>query len=82
MSLLMHHAKTTPHPPSTMSEQSIAADVDALVLDCLAKEPSLRPASADVLLERFSKLSAAERWEPQQARTWWELHDPELARVS
>ena len=65
-----------------MSEQSIAADVDALVLDCLAKEPSLPPANADVLLERFSKLSVAERWEPRQARAWWELHDPELARVS
>ena len=65
-----------------MSEQSIAADVDALVLDCLAKEPSLPPANADVLLERFSKLSVAERWEPWQARAWWELHDPELARVS
>jgi DNA-binding NtrC family response regulator len=82
MSLLMHHARTTPLPPSTMTEQSIAADVDALVLDCLAKEPSLRPAGADVLLERLSTLSVADRWEQRQARTWWELHNPELARVS
>jgi DNA-binding NtrC family response regulator len=82
MSLLMHHVNTTPLPPSHMSEQSIPADVDALVLDCLAKAPFLRPANADVLLERFGRLSVADRWEQRQARAWWELHDPELARVS
>ncbi len=81
MSMLMHHAKTTPVPPSTVSEQSIPADVDALVLDCLAKAPSRRPASADVLLERFSKLSVANGWEQRHAGAWWELHEPELGIV-
>ena len=80
MSMLMHHSNTTPLPPSTMSEESIPADVDALVLECLSKPPSLRPANADVLWERLSKLSVADRWEPRHARVWWELHDPELTR--
>ncbi len=80
MSMLMHHSNTTPLPPSAMSEESIPADVDALVLECLSKAPSLRPANADVLLERFDKLSVADRWEPRRARVWWELHDPELTR--
>ena len=80
MSMLMHHSNTTPLPPSTMSEESIPADVDALVLECLSKTPSLRPANADVLWERLSKLSVADRWEPRHARVWWELHDPELAK--
>ena len=80
MSMLMHHSNTTPLPPSTMSEESIPADVDALVLECLSKAPSLRPANADVLWERLSKLSVADRWEPRHARVWWELHDPELTR--
>ena len=48
MSLLMHHSKTTPSPPSAISEEAIPADLDALVLECLSKEPSRRPASADV----------------------------------
>lgn len=78
MSLLMHHSKTTPCPPSIMSEEFIPADVDALVLECLSKAPSLRPPNAEILLERFSKLSVADRWEPRHARAWWELHDPEL----
>jgi serine/threonine-protein kinase len=80
MSMLMHHSNTTPLPPSAMSEETIPADVDALVLECLSKAPAQRPASADVLLERLSKLSVANRWEPRHARVWWELHDPELTR--
>jgi eukaryotic-like serine/threonine-protein kinase len=80
MSMLMHHSNTAPLPPSTMSEESIPADVDALVLECLSKAPSLRPANADVLWERLNKLSVADRWEPRHARVWWELHDPELTR--
>jgi DNA-binding NtrC family response regulator len=76
MSLLMHHSKTTPLPPSKVSEEVIPADVDALVLECLSKEPSQRPASADVLYQRLSKLSVADSWDQQQARAWWDLHDP------
>jgi DNA-binding NtrC family response regulator len=78
MSMLMHHSNTTPLPPSAMSEETIPADVDALVLECLSKAPAQRPANADVLLERLSKLSVADRWEPRHARGWWDLHDPEL----
>jgi hypothetical protein len=63
-----------------MSEDIIPADVDALVLECLSKDPSLRPASADVLWQRLSALSVADRWDQRRARTWWELHDPELTR--
>ena len=80
MSMLMHHSNTAPLPPSTMSEESIPVDVDALVLECLSKAPSLRPANADVLWERLTKLSVADKWEPRHARVWWELHDPELTR--
>ena len=80
MSMLMHHSNTTPLPPSAMSEETIPADVDELVLECLSKAPAQRPANADVLLERLSKLSIADRWEPRRARVWWELHDPELTR--
>jgi DNA-binding NtrC family response regulator len=78
MSMLMHHSNTTPLPPSAMSEETIPADVDALVLECLSKAPAQRPANADVLLERLSKLSVADRWEPRHARGWWDLHAPEL----
>ena len=62
-------------------EESIPPDVDALVLECLSKAPSRRPANADILLERLSNLSVAKRWEQRHARVWWELHDPELEEI-
>jgi serine/threonine-protein kinase len=78
VSLLMHHANTAALPPSSMSEQPISAEVDALVLECLAKDPSRRPASAEVLRDRLDALSIASRWDQRRARAWWELHDPSI----
>jgi DNA-binding NtrC family response regulator len=78
MSLLRHHSKTTPSPPSKVSEVSIPADMDALVLECLSKEPSQRPPSADVLWDRLDGLSVARPWDQRRAREWWARHEPEL----
>jgi hypothetical protein len=52
--------------------------VDALVLECLSKKPSERPANADVLHERLDALSIGRLWDQRSARTWWEMHEPEL----
>jgi DNA-binding NtrC family response regulator len=77
MSLLMHHSNTPPSPPSTFSEEPMPAELDALVLECLAKEPALRPDSADSLRERLDSIPVATRWDERRARAWWELHEPE-----
>jgi hypothetical protein len=78
MTVLAHHTTTIPEAPSKMSEESIPPEIDALVLECLAKKPSERPASADVLYERLEALPIANRWDQRAARTWWEMHEPEL----
>ena len=78
MTLLTLHSTTAPVPPSSMSEELIPPDVDALVLECLSKKPSDRPASAEVLHERLDTLSVARQWDQRSARTWWEMHEPDL----
>jgi hypothetical protein len=60
-----------------MSRNVIPADMDALVLDCLAKDPALRPPSADVLRARLVQVSVP-RWDQGRARVWWEQHEAEL----
>jgi DNA-binding NtrC family response regulator len=77
MSILMHHAQTVPSAPSTMSEEPIPAELDALVLECLEKDPSRRP-TADALWERLDRVPLGREWNQQHARTWWEMHEPEL----
>ena len=78
MTVLTLHSTRAPVPPSTMSEEAIPPDVDALVLECLSKKPSERPANADVLHERLDALSIGRLWDQRSARTWWEMHEPEL----
>jgi DNA-binding NtrC family response regulator len=79
ISLLVHHSTTTPPAPSTMSAEAIPAGMDALFLECLSKDPALRPASADALWERLDALPMAAGWDQRRARAWWELHEPEFA---
>ena len=75
--LLEHHSSSTPPPPSTIASATIPADLDALVLECLQKDPALRPASADTLWERLDELPTAP-WDKRRARQWWEQHEPDL----
>jgi hypothetical protein len=61
-----------------MSEEPIPADLDAVVVECLAKDPSRRPVSADALWERLDRIPMANRWDQRRARAWWERHEPDL----
>ena len=60
-------------PHSTFA---IPPALDQLILECLAKDPARRPASAAVLSERLAATVAAEAWTPGAARVWWEHHQP------
>jgi serine/threonine-protein kinase len=82
------HMHETPDPPSRHAPQSLPAELDALVLECLAKDPALRPASARELEKRL-KAIAMEPWQDEQAEAWWNAHlsgearraEPELQMV-
>jgi DNA-binding NtrC family response regulator len=82
MSLLMHHSNTTPLAPSAVSEESIPGDLDALVLECLAKQPAGRPVTAEALWERLDALPIARRWDRRRAQEWWAMHEPELVELA
>lgn len=78
MSLLAQHSTTVPPAPSTLAPEPVAADMDALVLECLSKDPAHRPVSADILAERLDGLSIEQAWSQRRARAWWEQHEPDL----
>jgi len=75
MALLMHHANTQPTPPSARTELPIPPALDALILDCLAKDRSARPQTARELSRRLADISAGE-WTDDRARDWWAVHLP------
>ena len=82
LALLMHHAQTPPEPPSLFAEQPVPAALDAAVLACLAKDPRGRPRTADALRERLTAVTLPDPWTEREARSWWELHEPDLVSAS
>ena len=76
MGLLLHHVHSPPAPPSTRTELPIPADLDSLLLACLAKDPADRPQSSRELSRRLGALSGPRAWTQERAREWWDRHQP------
>jgi serine/threonine-protein kinase len=79
MKMIMQHVQAVPIPPSRRSELEVPAELDAIVLDCLRKDPADRPQSATELAERVALCTGADSWTQERARAWWETHRPESA---
>jgi serine/threonine-protein kinase len=67
-----HHLHTRPVPPSERLGRPLPAPLEALVLECLEKEPARRPASASVLRGRLAALARDLDWSEEDARVWWQ----------
>jgi serine/threonine-protein kinase len=74
LELCAHQLHSLPDPPSTRLNAPVAADLETLLLACLAKRPADRPASAHALLERLRACDAAGRWTNARAAAWWAVH--------
>jgi eukaryotic-like serine/threonine-protein kinase len=76
MALLLQHVHAAPSAPSSRAEQSIPAELDQLVLACLAKDPAKRPQSARELGTRLEQIQNGHPWTEEHARAWWATHQP------
>ena len=80
MQMIAHHIQTPPCAPSRYSAYPIPSALEELVLACLAKRPSDRPASAVELGDRLGDCNVTSHWTRDDARKWWEKRlDPEPA---
>jgi serine/threonine-protein kinase len=68
-----HHLFTDPEPPSAHVD-GIPADVQAIVMRCLAKDRDQRFASADELATSLAECADASGWSASHARDWWAAH--------
>jgi serine/threonine-protein kinase len=76
--VMSDHVHTVASPPSSRSAASIPPELDALVLECLEKDPGKRPESARVLQSRLQAISV-DAWTHERAEHWWRLHAPGVA---
>jgi len=65
-----HHLYSQPAPPSTRCSHAIPSELEALVLQLLAKDPAERPPSAQALLARLRALPVR-RWSDEELAAWW-----------
>jgi serine/threonine-protein kinase len=72
------HLVETPVPPSRRAARPFSADLEALVLACLAKLPDERPASAEALRAALVACEDAARYDAEEARAWWQRKGPKL----
>jgi serine/threonine protein kinase len=80
--IMARHIHTPPEPPSLYSLYHIPAELDAIVLACLAKNPADRPAGARELADRLARCEVDDQWSRQHAQLWWESRlEPEPAVV-
>ncbi len=71
------HLRESPVPPSVRAGITLPAGLDDVVLACLAKAASDRPASATELSDRLAAIPT-ERWGREEAARWWTEHRPAL----
>lgn len=71
METFMLHVNGKPQPPSTRLARPIHPKFEALLLQCLAKLPSDRPASAKAMFDVLSTLDAHAGWSHADAEAWW-----------
>jgi len=72
------HLLEQPTAPSKRLGRDLPADLEALVLACLAKDRDARPASAAALRTALLRCKDAERYDPETARDWWKGRGAEL----
>jgi len=81
MATALAHINETPVPPSVRSEFDVPAALEALVLDCLAKDPAQRPSTAMSFEQRLAATTAADGWTSENVHAWWELNYAQLKGI-
>ena len=69
--VMMQQVRSVPEKPSARLRQPVSADLEDLLMSCLAKKPAGRPASAEALEAALAKCAAASSWGREQAAEWW-----------
>ena len=71
--VMMAHARDPVTPPRAV-RPDVPADLERVVLRCLAKRPEDRYPSSKALGEALGDCASAGEWGPNRAEAWWEVY--------
>lgn len=74
MEICMKHVNDVPDAPSVRLGKPVSADLEALLLEGLAKSPADRPTDAADLLRKLDACVVKGIWTPADAAAWWAGH--------
>jgi serine/threonine-protein kinase len=70
LAVLVAHARDPVVPPSKI-RPDVPADLERVILRCLAKDPAERYQGADELEQALAQCAAAADWSADRAAAWW-----------
>lgn len=76
--LCAQHLSSRPDPPSARPGNTAPPDLEAIIMRCLEKHPSLRWASVRELDAALAACRDAGSWTEPQARDWWSERMPAI----
>jgi hypothetical protein len=60
-----------PVPPSQFSSVDVPAELERIILSCLAKHPDERPITASALARDLKNVGIGGSWSDDRAAAWW-----------
>lgn len=76
--VVLAHVQKQPVPPSQRTELPIPAELEALVMKCLEKDPADRVFSAAEIARRLDAMHIVPAFCREEAARWWETHLPTI----
>ena len=73
--MIARHLQSEPRPPSQRTNNQVPADLEQIVLRCLAKLPDDRPRSAAALARSLESVEVR-NWGADEAARWWNANPP------
>ncbi|MBI1248018.1 protein kinase [bacterium] len=80
LDVIKHHIESSPVPIRQRTKQVVSAEFERLVMQCLEKDPKLRPESAKELGQQLAKCPLEQKWTEQDAEIWWRQLNPQGSR--
>jgi serine/threonine-protein kinase len=78
---LYGHMMLSPDAPSERIGSPVPTELEQLILDCLQKDPELRPATIADIIERLEALPVKPSWTPEDAAEWWQDQSDEARDI-
>jgi serine/threonine protein kinase len=80
--MLVMHAHQKPVLPSRRIDRPMHPGLEAIVMQCLEKNPNKRPQTARELADALGALQFEHPWTDERAELWWKQHQPQQERAT